>query len=49
MAKGVWIVAELRDGAFRKVSYELASTARKLPMRSAKKSALSFSARVLKE
>ncbi len=30
MAKGVWIVAELRDGAFRKVSYELASTARKL-------------------
>ncbi len=30
MSKGVWIVAELRDGAFRKVSYELASTARKL-------------------
>ena len=30
MAKGVWIVAELRDGAFRKVTYELASTARKL-------------------
>jgi electron transfer flavoprotein alpha subunit len=30
MAKGVWIVAELRDGAFRKVSFELASTARKL-------------------
>ena len=30
MAKGVWIVAEQRDGAFRKVSFELASTARKL-------------------
>lgn len=30
MAKGVWIVAEQRDGALRKVSYELASTARKL-------------------
>lgn len=30
MAKGVWIVAEIRDGAFRKISYELASTARKL-------------------
>ncbi len=30
MAKGVWIVAEQRDGAFRKISYELASTARKL-------------------
>lgn len=30
MAQGVWIVAELREGAFRKVSYELASTARKL-------------------
>ncbi|MHB8908703.1 MAG: electron transfer flavoprotein subunit alpha/FixB family protein [Syntrophales bacterium] len=30
MAKGVWIVAEQRDGAIRKISYELASTARKL-------------------
>src|SRR5512136_2988999 len=30
MAKGVWIVSEQRDGAFRKISYELASTARKL-------------------
>ncbi len=30
MAKGVWIVAEQRDGALRKVSLELASTARKL-------------------
>ncbi|MFA4915162.1 MAG: electron transfer flavoprotein subunit alpha/FixB family protein [Syntrophales bacterium] len=30
MAKGVWIVAELRDGAFRKISFELAGTARKL-------------------
>jgi electron transfer flavoprotein alpha subunit len=30
MAKGVWIVAEQRDGAFRKISYELAGTARKL-------------------
>ncbi|MDY0186751.1 MAG: electron transfer flavoprotein subunit alpha/FixB family protein [Syntrophus sp. (in: bacteria)] len=30
MAKGVFIVAEQRDGAFRKISYELASTARKL-------------------
>jgi electron transfer flavoprotein alpha subunit len=30
MAKGVWIVAEQRDGAFRKISYELASAARKL-------------------
>lgn len=30
MAKGVWIVAEQRDGALRKVSFELASTARKL-------------------
>lgn len=30
MAKGVWIVAEQRDGGFRKISYELASTARKL-------------------
>jgi electron transfer flavoprotein alpha subunit len=30
MAKGVWIVAEARDGAFRKVSYEIASAARKL-------------------
>ena len=30
MAKGVWIVAEQRFGAFRKISFELASTARKL-------------------
>ena len=30
MAKGVWIVAEQRDGAFRKISFDLASTARKL-------------------
>jgi len=30
MAKGVWIVAEIRDGAYRKVTFELASTARKL-------------------
>jgi electron transfer flavoprotein alpha subunit len=30
MAKGVWIVAEQRDGAFRKISFELAATARKL-------------------
>jgi electron transfer flavoprotein alpha subunit len=30
MAKGVWIVAEQRDGAFRKVSFEIASVARKL-------------------
>ena len=30
MAKGVWIVAEQRDGAYRKISFELASTARKL-------------------
>ncbi len=30
MAKGVWIVAEQRDGALRKVSLELASAARKL-------------------
>jgi electron transfer flavoprotein alpha subunit len=30
MAKGVWIVAEQREGAFRKISYELASAARKL-------------------
>jgi len=30
MVKGVWIVAEQRDGAFRKISFELASTARKL-------------------
>jgi electron transfer flavoprotein alpha subunit len=30
MAKGVWIVAEQRDGVFRKISFELASTARKL-------------------
>ena len=30
MAKGVWIVAEQREGALREVSFELASTARKL-------------------
>ncbi|MEW6334721.1 MAG: electron transfer flavoprotein subunit alpha/FixB family protein [Thermodesulfobacteriota bacterium] len=30
MAKGVWIVAEQRDGALRKISFELAATARKL-------------------
>jgi electron transfer flavoprotein alpha subunit len=30
MAKGVWIVVEQRDGALRKVSFELASAARKL-------------------
>jgi electron transfer flavoprotein alpha subunit len=30
MAKGVWIVAEQREGALRKISFELASTARKL-------------------
>jgi len=30
MAKGVWFVAEQRDGALRKVSFELASAARKL-------------------
>ncbi len=30
MAKGIMIVAEQRDGALRKVSFELASTARKL-------------------
>jgi len=30
MAKGVWIVAEVRDGAYRKVSFEIASAARKL-------------------
>ena len=30
MAKGVWIIAEQRDGALRKISMELASTARKL-------------------
>jgi electron transfer flavoprotein alpha subunit len=30
MAKGVWIVAEQREGAFRKISFELASTARRL-------------------
>ena len=30
MAKGVWIVAEQRDGALRKISFELAGTARKL-------------------
>ena len=30
MAKGVFIVAEQRDGALRKVSFELASAARKL-------------------
>lgn len=30
MAKGVWIVAEQREGVLRKISFELASTARKL-------------------
>ncbi len=30
MAKGVWIVAEQRDGVLRKVSFELASAARRL-------------------
>jgi len=30
MAKGVWIIAEQRDGALRKISLELAATARKL-------------------
>lgn len=30
MASGVWIVAEQRDGALRKISFEIASTARKL-------------------
>ncbi|MDO8784642.1 MAG: electron transfer flavoprotein subunit alpha/FixB family protein [Syntrophales bacterium] len=30
MAKGVWIVAEQRDGTLRKISFELASTAKKL-------------------
>jgi electron transfer flavoprotein alpha subunit len=30
MAKGVWIIAEQRDGALRKITFELASTARKL-------------------
>ena len=30
MAKGVWLVAEQRGGDFRKVSFEIASTARKL-------------------
>ena len=30
MAKGVWIVAEQRGGALRKVSFEIASAARKL-------------------
>lgn len=30
MAKGVWMVAEQRDGALRKVSIEIASAARKL-------------------
>ena len=30
MAKGVWLVAEQRDGDFRKTSFEIASTARKL-------------------
>ncbi|MBW2557266.1 MAG: electron transfer flavoprotein subunit alpha/FixB family protein [Deltaproteobacteria bacterium] len=30
MAKGVWIVAEQRDGALRSVSFEIASVARKL-------------------
>ena len=28
MAKGVWIVAEQRDGVLRKISFELASAAR---------------------
>ncbi len=30
MAKGVWIVAEQRYGAYRKISFELVSAARKL-------------------
>lgn len=30
MAQGVWIIAEQRDGALRKVSFEIASTARRL-------------------
>jgi len=30
MSKGVWLVAEQRDGALRKVSFEVASTARSL-------------------
>lgn len=30
MAKGVWVIAEQRDGVLRKISFELASTARKL-------------------
>ena len=30
MAKGVFVIAEQRDGALRKVSFELASAARKL-------------------
>src|SRR3972149_2085508 len=30
MAKGVWIVAEQRDGILRKISFELAGAARKL-------------------
>jgi electron transfer flavoprotein alpha subunit len=30
MAKGVWIVAEQRSGAYRKISFELVSAARKL-------------------
>ena len=30
MAKGVWIIAEQRDGALRKISFKLASAARKL-------------------
>jgi electron transfer flavoprotein alpha subunit len=30
MAKGVWLVAEQRDGALRKVSFEVAGAARKL-------------------
>lgn len=30
MAQGVWIVAEQRDGALRKVSFEIATTARSL-------------------
>jgi len=30
MANGVWIVAEQRDGVLRKISFEIASAARKL-------------------
>lgn len=30
MAKGVWIIAEQRDGALRKVSFEIATMARKM-------------------